>query len=304
MRNLFASVLLLGCATVPKPKVPFEEAVRPLEAPDSDEETKPELDAALAHFLKSANGARLATPIGAPMPRVQVRAWTRLLKAADQFLVRKKDASWASGAVRLRLKLETELQTDAIAFGDISPRVAERVIRLLKSLSRAVTALTGSARPVDPRYFGWPVFNPVVSSPYGSRMHPIIKEERFHAGVDLEAPLAEPVLAAEEGTVAFSAWNGAHGKQIELQHDSHWATRYSHLETLLVEPGAQVEKGAIIGLAGATGMATGPHVHFELRRDGEALDPEAFMDLSGTDPPRTASTKTSEAPSDDPEPPI
>ena len=77
--------------------------------------------------------------------------------------------------------------------------------------------------------------------------------------------------------VIFSGWNGAHGKQVELQHDAHVSTRYSHLQTILVEAGQTVRQGDIIGLLGETGMVTGPHLHFELRLDGEAVDPEARL---------------------------
>ena len=91
--------------------------------------------------------------------------------------------------------------------------------------------------------------------------------------------------AAEEGTVIFSSWNGAHGRQIELQHDAHWGTRYSHLNVLMVRPGTVVKRGQLIGLSGKSGQTTGPHLHFELRRDGDALDPEAFMELPATGGP-------------------
>ncbi len=77
--------------------------------------------------------------------------------------------------------------------------------------------------------------------------------------------------------MVFAGWNGGHGKQVELQHDEHWSTRYSHLSTLMVEPGHTVKRGEVIGLAGATGLATGPHLHFEVWRDGETLDPELAL---------------------------
>ena len=174
--------------------------------------------------------------------------------------------------------------TLSTTFGDIPIAIAERVPRTLRALSRRITSLTVRTRQVDPRRFRWPVSPLVVSSPYGSRIHPIANEPRFHAGIDLESPLEQPVRAAEVGTVVFSSWNGAHGKQIELQHDAHWATRYSHLDVLLVRPGTVVKKGQLIGLSGQTGMTTGPHVHFELRRDGDALDPEVFLELPATGP--------------------
>lgn len=144
---------------------------------------------------------------------------------------------------------------------------------------------------IDPRHFVWPVSPMVVTSPFGSRMHPIVGEPRFHAGTDLEVPLAHPVRAAETGRIVFAAWNGAHGKQIEIEHDTHWTTRYSHLGTLLVRSGTQVTKGQIIGLSGQTGLATGPHLHFELRKDGDALDPEEFLKPSPANGPPLISTR-------------
>lgn len=283
MRRLFVPILLAGCATAPPPRVSFDEATRPASPPA--EEEAPGLDGALSRFLLTANQVRMHTPSGAAMPASQVRAWSTLLDATDRFAARKTHPQWTSEAVRARLQLETEYQTDARTFGDIPLGLAERVPLALRKLSRRITALTTRTRKVDPRFFRWPVSPLVVSSPYGSRVHPIVGAPSFHAGIDLEAPLEQPVRAAEAGTVVFSAWNGGYGKQIELQHDAHWATRYGHLDVLLVRPGTLVKRGQVIGLSGQTGMATGPHLHFELRRDGDALDPEAFLELPPTGPP-------------------
>ena len=240
---------------------------------------------AFPRFLEVARKVRLNAITGAPMPAAEVRAWGALLDDTDRFATEKADAQWPTDASRVRLQLEGEFQTDAHLFGDIPLAVAERVPRTLRALSKRITALTTRTRQVDPKHFRWPVSPVVISSPYGSRIHPIANEPRFHAGIDLEVPLEQPVRAAEEGTVVFSAWNGAHGKQVELQHDAHWGTRYSHLDVLLVRPGTMVKQGQVIGLSGQTGLTTGPHLHFELRRDGDALDPELFLRVPSTSPP-------------------
>jgi murein DD-endopeptidase MepM/ murein hydrolase activator NlpD len=117
----------------------------------------------------------------------------------------------------------------------------------------------------------------VVTSSWGDRQHPIHGDVRFHAGVDLAGELAQPVRAAAAGTVVYSGWNGGHGKHVELQHDAHLSTGYSHLLSLLVSVGQVVKRGQVIALVGETGVATGPHLHFEVRRDGESLDPEATL---------------------------
>lgn len=280
LRGLLLSVLLAGCVTTPPaPQVSFDEVTS-----SATQGNLAGLDSSFARFLESARKTRLSALVGAPMPVAQVQAWTVLLDDAERFVEQKADAQWPREAMRARLQLETEFQADARTFGDVPLAVAERVPLTLRALSQRITALTARTRQVDPRHFRWPVSPLIVSSSYGSRIHPIAGEARFHAGIDLEAPLFQPVRAAEAGTVVFSAWNGAHGKQIEVQHDAHWATRYSHFEVLLARPGTAVKKGQIIGLSGQTGLTTGPHVHFELRRDGDALDPEVFLGLPATGP--------------------
>lgn len=282
LRGLLIFLWLAGCATTPPPpRLSFDEATRPV----STENPKVVgLETSFARFLEAARKTRLNATVGAPMPAAQVQAWSLLLDDAEHFVAQRADPQWTQEAIRARLQLETEFQTDARTFGDVPLAVAERVPLTLRALSRRITALTSRTRQVDPKRFRWPVSPLIISSPYGARIHPIAGEARFHAGIDLEAPVSQPVRAAEAGTVVFSAWNGAHGKQIEVQHDAHWATRYSHLEVLSVRPGTVVKKGQLIGLCGQTGLTTGPHVHFELRRDGDALDPEVFLALPATGP--------------------
>ncbi len=272
-----------GCATPVATKMSFEDALREGRSAPVIEPGAP-LQIAFEHFLATAKQVRLACQVGAPMPAGYARAWAALLDDADAFLAKKGDAQWATDAMSVRLQLETEFQTDAHAFGDVPPEIALRAPRTLRALSRRITTLTARARVVDPKRFGWPVDPVVVNSPYGSRVHPIAGEPRFHAGVDLEAARTTPIRAVENGTVVFAAWNGAHGKQVELRHDAHWSTRYSHLDALLVRLNTVVKKGQVIGLSGETGLATGPHLHFELRRDGDALDPEVLMQLPATGP--------------------
>jgi murein DD-endopeptidase MepM/ murein hydrolase activator NlpD len=211
------------------------------------------------------------------MTPTHAQAWSELLDVTDGFLSRRSSSAWGAEAVRLRVRLEGEWQADAQRFGDVPGVLAERVTRTLRALSLRIATLSPAERTVDPRRFRWPLDPVVVSSPYGSRVHPIAGSSQFHAGIDLEAPIKTPVFATESGVVTFAEWNGGHGQQIELKHDARWATRYSHLDVVLVKSGAVVKRGQRIGLVGETGLTTGPHLHFELRRDGDPLDPEAFL---------------------------
>ena len=112
-----------------------------------------------------------------------------------------------------------------------------------------------------------------ITSVFGWRLHPISGTKRFHAGVDLAAPMGTPVLAAYPGQVVSAEWLGGYGLSVLIEHPREpQATRYAHLSKILVRPGQQVKRGTVIGLVGSSGNSTGPHLHFEtLRRTPDGL---------------------------------
>lgn len=112
-----------------------------------------------------------------------------------------------------------------------------------------------------------------VSSHFGMRSHPILGFLRFHRGVDFAAPWGTPVRAAADGEVAAAEWRGGYGRQVRIAHPGTLSTSYSHLAEMRVEPGQQVRRGQLIGFVGASGLATGPHLHFEVFQSGRAIDP-------------------------------
>ncbi|MEW5741053.1 MAG: M23 family metallopeptidase [Myxococcota bacterium] len=280
-------VCLAGCASTPGPRLSVEEAFgTPSPRPVVDPKASPRFGPALERFQAEARSVRLATASGAPMPAAHVRAWTALLDEVDLLLARPPAQLSSLELARARLALETELDGDRGSFGDVPLELAERIPATLRRLSGTLTRLAAKPKkPANPRTFLWPVQPVVMTSPWGNRFHPVHGEYRFHAGVDLLADVSQPVRAAAAGTVTFSGWNGAHGKQLEVQHDGHLSTRYSHLEALLVAPGAQVKRGDVIGLAGDTGQTTGPHLHFELLQDGAPVDPEELLPEPGAPTP-------------------
>jgi murein DD-endopeptidase MepM/ murein hydrolase activator NlpD len=211
---------------------------------------------------------------GAPMPEPRASAWRQLLSAVDALLAEPPRRASALELARTRLLVETNFDTDIGTFGDVPLDVAERIPATLRKLSARLAGLEGHPRRADPSHFLWPTTPVVVTSAWGDRIHPLHGGVRFHAGVDLSGERAQVVRAAGDGMVVFAGWNGGHGKQIELAHDAHLSTRYSHLMWLLVEVGHRVKQGDIIGLLGDTGWVTGPHLHFELCEDGASVDPE------------------------------
>lgn len=116
-----------------------------------------------------------------------------------------------------------------------------------------------------------------ITSNYGWRTHPVLGYERFHAGVDFGADYGTPIHAAEHGTVIFAGWYGGYGNAVILDHGGAITTLYAHASELYVQEGQTVTRGQAIATVGSTGLSTGPHLHFEVRRNGEPTDPMAFL---------------------------
>jgi murein DD-endopeptidase MepM/ murein hydrolase activator NlpD len=116
-----------------------------------------------------------------------------------------------------------------------------------------------------------------ITSEFGSRMHPILGYEKFHSGLDFGADYGEVIRAAAPGYVIFAGWYGGYGNTVIIDHGNDVTTLYGHSDGLYVEEGQQVQRGEPIALVGSTGLSTGPHLHFELRSNGEPVDPLPYM---------------------------
>jgi murein DD-endopeptidase MepM/ murein hydrolase activator NlpD len=118
-------------------------------------------------------------------------------------------------------------------------------------------------------------FASITSQFANSRFHPILKAHLPHTGVDFAAARGTPVRAVGDGVITQAGWNGRYGKAIDLQHDSRFLSRYAHLHNFApgIVSGAEVKKGQVIGYVGSTGRSTGPHLHFELYKDQQYIDP-------------------------------
>lgn len=126
-----------------------------------------------------------------------------------------------------------------------------------------------------------PSFSPLaraaVTSNFGYRNHPISGGRKMHGGIDLSAPEGTPVYATAMGVVTGAGWYGGYGLLIQLEHADQFQTRYGHLSRLAVSAGQIVEPGELIGYVGSTGRSTGPHLHYEVRLRGTAIDPVPYM---------------------------
>jgi murein DD-endopeptidase MepM/ murein hydrolase activator NlpD len=164
-----------------------------------------------------------------------------------------------------REKMETALDE----LEEMSRAMESEIRRIQQSQSQTVI---GSGRYIWPTV---PAYR--VTSGYGSRLHPILRKYRFHQGIDIGAPKGIPVVAADSGVVIWSGLKGGYGKTVMIDHGLGYSTVYGHTSVLLVKKGQQVTQGQRIALVGSTGLSTGPHLHFEIRKNGRTQNPMKYL---------------------------
>jgi murein DD-endopeptidase MepM/ murein hydrolase activator NlpD len=138
----------------------------------------------------------------------------------------------------------------------------------------------------------WPV-NARITSTFGMRYHPILHFARMHRGIDFGAAWGSPIRAAADGQVVRASWAGGYGQQVRIDHGGGLATSYSHMSRMIVAPGMPVHQGQLIGYVGTTGLSTGAHLHYEVMRNGVAVNPMSVRVANGpvVDPAMTEAIK-------------
>lgn len=116
-----------------------------------------------------------------------------------------------------------------------------------------------------------------LTSSFGTRNDPFRRGRRMHNGLDMAGPVGTPIYATADGIVGRAQWVGGYGKYVEINHGGEIQTRYGHMSRILVEPGARVTRGQLIGRMGSTGRSTGSHLHYEVRIAGRPVNPMPFM---------------------------
>jgi murein DD-endopeptidase MepM/ murein hydrolase activator NlpD len=116
-----------------------------------------------------------------------------------------------------------------------------------------------------------------TTSNFGMRIDPFLNSPAMHTGLDFRGSTGEPIRATAAGKVTQAGWNGGYGKLVEVDHGNGFATRYGHLSDIEVTVGQTIRIGQVVGRLGSTGRSTGPHLHYETRIDGDAVDPQKFL---------------------------
>jgi len=149
--------------------------------------------------------------------------------------------------------------------------------RAAQAARRAAAIAAGLPPPVEsplggPVAFIWPVRGP-ITSPFGMRTDPVTGRYALHSGVDIGVDYGTPIRAAADGLIIYAGWFGGYGNLITIDNGDQYSTLYAHCSAIYVSLNQRVQRGQVIGAVGATGYATGPHLHFEIRKNGVPLDP-------------------------------
>ena len=173
---------------------------------------------------------------------------------------------------------ETEYDT----FVDQTQSISNKIVQLEKELEEqrkaeeARRAAAGKAKPLSTGngVLAWPVSgNSSISSYYGYRIHPIFNIKKFHSGIDIPAPSGTSIKASASGIVIYSGWQGGYGNTVMISHGNDLVTLYAHNSSLKVKVGDYVDAGQTIASCGSTGYSTGPHLHYEVRKNGNTVNP-------------------------------
>ena len=162
---------------------------------------------------------------------------------------------------------EAQLARDSESVGQlIQQRVAEQQAR--EAAQATVVRGTGQ--------FIYPCDAPITSG-FGWRIHPILGYQKFHSGIDFGAEYGSTIRAADSGTVIYAGWYGGYGNAVIVNHGNGITTLYGHTSQMYVAEGQVVQRGQAIAAVGSTGLSTGPHLHFEVRQNGEPVDPLNYL---------------------------
>lgn len=215
------------------------------------------------------------------------------MKAHRDNIAQKKAQLQSEMDEKERLKQQIGDKKEQVASAkDDRTKALNEVLKDLKELNRLEDKLLQESKELEKRilasqnknskYVGgkieWPVPSSTrITSPYGYRVHPILKTKKLHTGIDIGASSGKDVIAGNNGKVIFAGYYGGYGYTVIIDHGGKVSTLYAHNSKLLVKEGDEVKRGQVISKIGSTGLSTGPHLHFEVRENGQHRNPMNYL---------------------------
>ena len=188
-------------------------------------------------------------------------------KVQDEMKVKKAEQQRVLAHARTQQDAAKQMEADLIAR---SNEIRQIIQSRMQQNSGSDQIVHGSGT------FIWPCNGP-ITSPFGYRTHPIFGTTIYHSGIDIGVDYNTPIHAADGGTVILAGWCGGYGNAVIIDHGNGLQTLYGHNTSVAVSEGQTVSQGQVIAYSGSTGYSTGPHCHFEVRRNGEAVDPMGYL---------------------------
>jgi murein DD-endopeptidase MepM/ murein hydrolase activator NlpD len=266
-----------GEAAAPARPSPVNDMLTAPPRPDRGTALEPARTPASAKSRKEAAvDARLAR-LEASLDRIEGRQEATLRQMQDRYESKTRQLRSVFAALGLK--------HDAPPAATGGPFVPLKLPGTGHEFERALTRVNlvrAQAEQLSRALVSIPVRKPVtgdvdLSSTFGVRADPFLHVAAMHTGLDFRGEVGDPIHATAAGTVAAAGWSGGYGKMVEIDHGNGLTTRYGHLSQIDVDVGDKIRVGQTIGRMGSTGRSTGPHLHYETRIDGEAVDPQRFL---------------------------
>jgi murein DD-endopeptidase MepM/ murein hydrolase activator NlpD len=258
---------------------PHESAASPKPSPINDTTTPPATPIAREALLMNGGVTGALAGIDASLSRVEAAQNDSLdaLGAAYDSKVKRMRGVFAE----LGIKASAHMAAEPAG----GPYVPYRLAAGANAFERQVHRITLERAQADQlahEVAALPIRKPVpgeldATSGFGVRIDPFVNHPAMHTGIDFRGTVGESVHATAAGTVTVAGWSGGYGRMIEIDHGNGLATRYGHLSAIEVKVGQTIKTGQVIGRVGSTGRSTGPHLHYETRINGEAVNPNRFL---------------------------